>query len=316
MEKSDKQREREDRRQAPPPSFSLSEDIANHLDALAFEGARLLHIGDPADGSALCDREGEPEPVGPVAGRLATELCKGCREVAAAIVVVKKPDPKTGELVVELVNPNRYKRPSTDPVVSRRFAQRVLAGESPALTYPRTADCPVGPGDVIRLSSNVSIEILSIGFKKGSTDHHVAYKVIDDRPVLVRRTPPMHEPPALDARGKPKGLSTAEEEATRIASGYTQDPEQAVPATAPEVEVEYRRVISVKKRTKEAEAKGKEAPMAGTDEDVRRAKDEMRELVKRATKMGLDPVEVMAPIFRSIEEAHASLSTEPERKAA
>ncbi|HET7121280.1 MAG TPA: hypothetical protein VFI17_08540 [Solirubrobacterales bacterium] len=254
----------------------------------------------------LCKRDGhEWERLG------VYSKCKRCGKTKRNTSPVKviRPIKETGEIVEQTLPAGHFK-PKRPECLTREFERKILACERPGLVYPGDEDPPVEPGQVIQIGSNIELEILRIRKTKGG-DRRAIYTVHDFRPTLIRRTPPMYEPPETDAEGYPLAHDEEAIKAASIDGNYTQDPAQAVPESASEVDVEFRRLLSVKKRTKEAETKREEQPMTEAEEDARRAAKELRQLVERAVKKGLDPVAVLAPINRAISEAHAGVTEQP-----
>jgi hypothetical protein len=211
-------------------------------------------------------------------------------------VKVRRVVPKTGELIEQKL-PASHFRPERPRSLTREFERKVLACERPGLIWSGGADPPVQPGEVIKISSNVELEILRLRKTKGG-DHRAYYVVHDYRPTLMRRTPPMYEPPETDAEGYPLRHDQPAIDAASIDGNYTQDPSQAVPESASEVDIEFRRILSVKKRKADAES---EAPEAVRRKRERAAREKLRETLK-----GLDPqaqVALLANVERVIEDA-------------
>jgi hypothetical protein len=284
--------------------------MSEKLKLLYVPGARKLHVVTPGveELAALCGRElhegskaiGDLKPD--------SDICKGCTDAVAAIILVKRPDPKTGELVEELRAPAHFK-PEKVELVSQSFRQRLLAGERPGLIWPGKENCPVEPGREIEVGSGVTITVYRIKATKGG-DHRGYYTVDDDRPALPRRTPQMFQPPETDQYGDPISHTAESIAAATIDGNYTQDPKQAVTGVGPEVDVEYRRVLGTKTKAKEATRKREEDPMGEMDQDLKRLNRETREIAKRAAKMGIDPTIALAPVLRAAADAHAQLSAE------
>ena len=120
----------------------------------------------------------------------------------------------------------------------------------------------------------------------------------------------MFELPVTDEYGYPMAPTADAIAAATVDGNYTQDPKQAVTGVAPEVDIEYRRVLGVRRRMKQSEQARDADPMGEAERDAARLNSELKELTKRAVKMGVDPVATVAPIQRAIEEAHANLSEE------
>jgi len=242
--------------------------------------------------------------------------CKRCgkaRRSTIASVKVKRVIPETGELIEQTVHANHFK-PEKAKLVTADFRAKVLAGDMPGLIFPGAEDCPVERGQEIELTPNVSIAINRITKTKGD-DHRCRYTVIDSRATLPRRTPGMFEPPETNSEGFPIPHTKEAIAAATVDGNYCQGSSQAVPDVAEEVDIQYRRVLGTKAKAKDASRKREEQPMQEGEEDIRRITSEMRELARRAVKMGVDPAIALAPIARQITEAHAEMgqeqSTEP-----
>lgn len=250
-----------------------------------------------------CRREGHEWRTGTVYAK-----CERCGKLKRnpAPVRVQRVVPDTGE-IIEQTRPERSFRPERDDTISREFTTKVLAGERPGLIFPGDEDCPLETGQEVALTADVSIVVHRVTKTKGG-DHRCKYAVRDFRETLIRRTPPSAEPPETDEEGFPVPHTKEAIDAATIDGSYTQDPRQAIPSGAPEVDVEYRRVLGTKSRARQAERNRKEQPMQEGEEDIRKATSEMRELARRAARAGLNPTEVLAPIFGQIKAGHDSVS--------
>jgi hypothetical protein len=74
------------------------------------------------------------------------------------------------------------------------------------------------------------------------------------------------------------------------------------------VPTSYQNVIDVRSRERWVEHKRNTNREAETQADLRRVNAELRELVTRAVKMGVDPVQVLAPVAREIKAQHRDLA--------
>lgn len=146
---------------------------ADQLKALDFEGARALHIGDPADETRpLCGRDGEAIIVGTVTETTGRRWCRGCRSQAEAIVLVRTPDPQTGEAIEDLRAPESFRPSAPAPPFKLTKAQRseILAGEAPRLAFPRPQPedwpedkpYPAAPGEIVPVSRSVNFIVTGI----------------------------------------------------------------------------------------------------------------------------------------------------------
>jgi hypothetical protein len=224
--------------------------------------------------------------------------CQRCGKTKrnAQPVKVHRPVPETGELIEQTLPASHFK-PEQLAFLTREFERRILACERPGLIWPGNEDPPAEPGQVITVGSNIELVILRIRKTKGG-DHRGYYAVHDYRPTLMRRTPPMYEPPETDAEGFPLRHDQAAIAAASIDGNYTQDPSQAVPESASEVDIEFRRLLSVKKRTTDAESETAEAVRRKRE---RAARDKLRQTLK-----GLDPqaqAMLLAEVERVIDSA-------------
>lgn len=274
-------------------------DRTENLTVLSFEGARKLHVADPTDQMRpLCGREGDAEVLAGEWRRIdSRSVCKGCLEEVAALITVKVPDPDTGEVVERLVRRFHF-RPEPDLLpLPDSFKEQVLAGDRPTLKWSGYEDPPVEVGQLVQLTNQVFITISGLTrTRKG--DHIAHYAVDDDRPALPRRTPPMHQPPEFDHLSLPIPHTKESIAAATIDGNYTQDPKQAVTGVAPEVDVEYRRVLGVRRRMKQISNESTEEVRRKRERAIR---DRLREVLK-----GLDPenqVLLLAKIEQDIANA-------------
>ena len=285
----------------------LKEEIESRRAVLDYPRARKLHIADPSgEQQALCGKEGDATMRGYLDEHLASEICRGCVDAEAKLVRVSRPDPLTGEVLEEVLPAAHFKPPPSE-IITRAFRERVMAGQYPGLVFPGAEDCPVEVGEEIELTSNVSIMVIRLKKTKGG-DHRALYRVSDFRPALMRRTPKMHEPPETDEHGHPIPHTRAAIDAARVDGNYTQDAGQSVPDSAPEVGVEYQRVLGVRKRAKQAERKREENPKADALEAAKALSTETRELAKRLARSGVDPTLALVPVAQAIAKAHADIS--------
>jgi len=233
--------------------------------------------------------------------------CGRCEKLKrnAQPVKVTRPLPETGEIIEQSL-PVRAFKPERPEFLTTTFRTRVLAGERPGLIFPGDEDCPLELGQEIELTPNVSIAINRITKTKGG-DHRCRYTILDQRATLPRRTPGMFEPPETDEEGFPIPHTKEAIAAATVDGNYCQGSSQAVPDIGEEVGIAYQRVLGTKSRAKTAERNKEEQPMQEGEEDIRRLTSEMRELAKRAVKMGVDPALALAPIAGEIKKAHSEI---------
>ncbi len=122
------------------------------------------------------------------------------------------------------------------------------------------------------------------------------YRTVDMRPTWMRRGPP-----------KPEGSRLRQRQWTALDEhGMTGELASALDPEAEVVDDGYRNVLEIGARLKRAEREQELDPEA---ERLRQAVNgEVRELVKRAVKAGVDPALVLGPVVRQIEAMHSDLN--------
>lgn len=118
---------------------------------------------------------------------------------------------------------------------------------------------------------------------------------------LIRR-----KPPSL-VQGDYEEPTPEEIAKASVESNYTHNPKQAVDHL-PSVPSEYHNVLSMQAKTRHADHRRLAQADDEAEADVRAINAELRQLAKRAVKLGLDPTLVMAPVVREISAQHAELS--------
>jgi len=220
-------------------------------------------------------------------------------------VRVIKADPKTGEIIEKTVSAQSL-RPKRPEYIPQRAKQEILAGERPAIKWPGDKDCPVVVGQVVALGTRVQITIT--GIRRNRRGEHVAdYRLRDDRPVLMRRTPKMFEAPEVDGLGFPIEPTKEAINAATIDGNYTQDPSRAVSDGGEVPDVEYRTALGLKSRMGAAQAKEKAEERAR--EDARRFAAQIRDILIMHARSGVDSTPFLADLQRL---AHAQTDGEPE----
>jgi len=224
--------------------------------------------------------------------------CERCGKTKRNVqpIKVERRVPETGEIIKQTLPPSAFKA-DEEPLVTRDFTAKVLAGDRPGLVFPGDKDCPLENGQEILLTSNVSLVVNRVTKTKGG-DHRCRYVVRDFRETLIRRTPKMHEPPERDEYGFPIPHTKEAIAAATVDGNYTQDPRQAVPSTGPEVDVEYRRVLGVRKR--------KAVMDSESEQEAQRKRERALREELRSTLKGLESqaaVELLAGIERLCAEA-------------
>lgn len=124
------------------------------------------------------------------------------------------------------------------------------------------------------------------------------YRTADMRPLWMRRGPP-----------KPEGSRIRQRSWTAIDEhGMTGEMAHALDPEAEVVDGGYRNIIEIGARLKRAERERALDPEA---ERLRQQVNaEVRELIKRAVKMGTDPAAALGPVVREIEAQHQQISDE------
>ena len=181
--------------------------------------------------------------------------------------------------------------------LTRAQRSSLFAGDWPRISGE--GEAPVAPGDVHQVSRRLAIEILRIRKpKKGGWS--VEYRVIDHRDHEPYLLPTARSLRLDNEKGEPVPMTKEEE------LGYTHDPRRGISAGRA-VPSKYQNVLSMQGHSRHAEHKRAERAEEETREDLRRLNCEIRELAKRAAKMGVDPTQVLAPIAREIASQHANI---------
>lgn len=157
--------------------------------------------------------------------------------------------------------------------------RQILREVYPVVTLTPEEAKALRPGDRISLKAQVSVEVLGAKRDK-KAGWFLEYKVRDDRPRFLRRNP----------GGPPYTHSIA----------LAVDGVEAVPA-------DYQEELTLEAHRKKATYDREHRLEDMTKQDVQRVNSEIRELTKRAIKMGVDPALALAPIVRLVEEQHRSL---------
>lgn len=132
--------------------------------------------------------------------------------------------------------------------------------------------------------------------------YRVRFDVLDRREIkrLVRR-----KPPAL-REGEYSEASEEEIAEAAVESAYTSNPKQALDYLEA-VPAEWDNTFALQATSRFAEHRRRDAAEEESARDLQRLNSELKELAKRASKMGLDPVQVLAPVAREISVQHAGL---------
>lgn len=165
---------------------------------------------------------------------------------------------------------------------------------------------PAIPKDLqTRLSSRLSFVTVTVhrlrrGREKG-WDWELQYRVIDDREERFHLTPAaaFFE---TDETGNLLDMPPEEE------IGYTRNPKKKTIDELPSVPPDVQKVIDTRARLERVQTERSEDPEGQAVADLQNVNRELRELVKRATKMGMDPLVAIAPVAAEIRRQHGELS--------
>lgn len=184
------------------------------------------------------------------------------------------------------------------------FCEKVKGDQVPRLAVDPREPCDLEVGQVHWLTSRLAIKIekRSRG-RKGEL--LFAYSLIDNRDFYLRPTGQMLKmaSSAIAAKEKLKVQSGRE---TAIESAYDGNPRDPLDAGR-SVPPEYKNVLAMGARVRASEYRRLTAAEREAKKDLRRVNAELRELVTRAVKMGVDPLTVLAPIAREIKAQHRDL---------
>lgn len=221
----------------------------------------------------------------------------------------------------------RWARAHKHPGVHRHEATRILAGDYSPIVRELRPGLEAGqvcvlaktreqrqaitdPHDPLKLTGEVAVApprplfeiVIREPVRHRSGVWRVPFDVLDRRDPsrLVRRKPPSKR------EGEYVEPTPEEIEQAREESAYTTNSIEAVDHLD-SVPVEYQNVLAMQAK----ERRGDFLRQARADElmeqDLRRLKAEITELAKRSAKMGLDPVDVLAPIMRAVQQQHRGL---------
>ena len=176
----------------------------------------------------------------------------------------------------------------TLPTETRR---KIMEGKFPKISGK--GKCPLEPGDVVELTTRVSIRIDRIRIPRGG-GWRVIYTRIDFRDLYLMPTGHRRD---LDQAGRPKPMSQAEEH------GMNSNPRDPVGAGAVIVGAEYQTVVRMPARLRKAEREQGEYD----ERDLQHLQAAVRDLVIRTAKAGRDPVVAMAGLQREIDAQHENM---------
>lgn len=141
--------------------------------------------------------------------------------------------------------------------------------------YPRLAGegpCPVEVDAVLPVAKDFTIRVTGIRWLKGGK-WVLDYAVSDQRPNLLRRTPPAGQARS-DDRGEPLPTTASEIEYARIDGTYTSSPAMAVPGepeAVPDAEIGRTAIDRAKRDQRQAEIIDGEAEFLAACKELRDA---------------------------------------------
>lgn len=108
---------------------------------------------------------------------------------------------------------------------------------------------------------------------------------------------------AVDERGRPLDEMPPEEDI-----GYTRNPKRkGVIDPEPGVRPDIQNVLVMRAKLQDATYDSEERQGDQVERDLRRLNDQLRDLARRAVKLGVDPTITLAPIARQIDAQHEGL---------
>lgn len=167
-------------------------------------------------------------------------------------VLVKRPDPKTGELREEVVSKSsfREKRPTWPTPDNPRFQEReaeywdyyraelaprekrsIQAG---AFSVLRPQPPAWERGDQLEVASRLTVTVESVD--DTAKGFRTTFCVRNDRPIFPRRVPGVFDPPEVDEYGTPVPPTAEAIARARIDGNYTSSKAQSVPGTEDEMD--------------------------------------------------------------------------------
>lgn len=159
-------------------------------------------------------------------------------------VLVRRPEPATGELVEETRPANSFgvqlpSKPTTpDPYAWRDFwgahsefltreeRRKLAKGRTQAALRPLEFKPAWQKGDVLDVASHLQAEVLKIDWSRDGYITH--FRLIDHRPLLMAQTMGGAGTPWVDEHGYPVQYSESVKEASRIDGAYTRSISQGV----------------------------------------------------------------------------------------
>lgn len=166
----------------------------------------------------------------------------------------------------------------------------ILRGDRPALIWPGDQECPVEPGDEIRVASEVSVVVHRIR-RNDKNDHMVLprdYVLRDFRPRLLRRVPPVFDPPQVNESGDPIPPTADAIADARLEGSYTTSSARGIADAGEGVGDETLREFDVKARAAFAEEQTTEQALRATERSSKQLANKLRRLQAEATRYGVD----------------------------
>lgn len=177
-------------------------------------------------------------------------------------------------------------------------------GSNPRIAFSAKDPCPAKVGDVLKLSPKLSIEVRGVRRTKQG-EWVIEYMVKDERPIFMRRVPPVHTPESIAGFVAPP--TTADIEVARVQGSYCRSSHGAVPdgdEAVPEVD---HTLIEMRARTRFAEQRETERVEETAKRDLRAVTAQIRETAITMARVGVDPSDWLTDLQRQINERKAEM---------
>lgn len=252
----------------------------------------------------VCDADVDPGEPGALVQRFAQEglpTVHYCAEHAHRATtrpprasrpkVVEEADPPEGQTVRVVDGELRLTPEQRKAFFAGRWPELVGTGKPPELTKLR-----------YELSDRLALTVRVHRSRKGWRLEPTIHDDRDERYFLLASSTGL----AVDERGRPLEAVPPEEDI-----GYTRNPKrEAIVDASPAVRPDVQNVLDMRARLHDSEYDREQRAEREAERDLQRVQAEVRELAKRAVRMGVDPMVAMAPIAKAIERAQRELSEE------
>lgn len=169
--------------------------------------------------------------------------------------------------------------------------------------YPRLVrdKKPCEVGTTITVSAQVTLEVEALRrTRKGAWVVH--YRVIDERPTLMRRVPPIH----AGKRGELDAPNATDIARAHVDSSYTHSRHAAVSDGGEVVPAEYQNVLVVQARSRFVQHQELSAREQRAEQQVKHAYHQMRDVALNLVRQGDDHTSLLATVHRATEQAQAN----------